>query len=347
MPAVSTSSSYSENFCIFCQKDLKTHSRRHLLSHVPWFFGEFLCVFCDRKLQDRARLLVHAEQVAHIKNVGRNLGRDNSYIIQLRREVLQETRVQLGEEHPVTKLYEELCEVNFTVTQDLPDGFLEKDLFPVGPTRPLKQNMPEMDTPVQDETYMHHVEPVSPAAGISNGFVTDTANGATMYLGDIAPGTTYQVVACQPSQVSAANPTLGQIDMPSLPSPPRERAASPCPSLPKRQCSESNTDLLTRLAEMEQRVEQKLEALNRKVVETARSQTKDLERSFSRLEGRVDSSTKEITKYQKLLADNLQNNICGALQQLKSFKEHGGLTLPLVKGLEALAQEAKKIYEEH
>ena len=74
--------------------------------------------------------------------------------------------------------------------------------------------------------------------------------------------------------------------------------------------------ILARLAEMEKSLEQRLESLNRKVVDTAKQQTKDLDRSFRRVEAKVDGGVETVTGYQKLLADTLQENISSALNQL-------------------------------
>ena len=112
-----------------------------------------------------------------------------------------------------------------------------------------------------------------------------------------------------------------------LPLPPPPRVESDIVPAPKRHCSEMaptmGSAILTRLADIEKTMEQRVESLNHKIAETTGQQAKDLEKSLQRIQCQVDNSTKTITGYQKLLADSLQASVCSAIQQLGQMRAQG------------------------
>lgn len=301
------------------------------MSHLPWFFGEFVCLFCELCFLDSSKLKIHAKTQKHLTQVEQYRVKDRSCITKLRQGIYKQKKGQLGRRHPITQAVKDSLLAEFTCTTDLPSGYLEKNLFPTGPVHKVAVHS-AMETPVRDEAHDNGIVPVSPG-------------GFELFQELVTAGTSAgeQPGTSRDSPRDTSPTSSGSSTLPRLPSPPRGLGGEP---RSKRPCLEHDDIqvLMKRLDSLEKSIEAKVDAVSHKVVDTAKHQTKDLERSFKAMGDRISESTSTVMAYQNTLATQLQTNICGAVSQLQAMRQHGGLTLPLVKALESLAAEAGSLY---
>ena len=219
---------------------------------------------------------------------------------------------------------EGLVQRKYTTNFDRSDSILDCiDLFP---NPPVKMNTPEQDNG-QQSAFTGELPtefPRMPADVMISSSDTPSFNAAL-------------------TSDNIVTHSHGMEQLAELPEPPvRPAKCSRKASSPS--CSEDNSALMSKLYTLEQ----KLDSLGKKVVETAASQTADLKARLCKLEDTIESNCANVQTYSKSLALFLQKDIAKVLDTVKLIQQSGNgppMSPAMLSALITLSREAVKIYE--
>ena len=313
----------------FCESTFSNSYKRtrHSLKHLPWFFGNNLCVICEVKFDSTPRLFEHCTSNPHAETV--KLNKQTIDVVQERQNFARSADQGVN----TAKYLEELVQKKYTTNFDRSDGILDcVDLFP---NSPVKMNTPEQDNN-QPATSL------SPYAGM---LPTESPRMPSVITD---PDTTdFSVIETNDGEkgvcLTARSHDCSQVE--ELPEPPLKPAkhsrTSTTPSCSEdKQCDK----LMSKLCALEH----KLDSLSKKVVDTAESQSADLKVRLSRLEDSIESNCANTQSYSKSLAVFLQKDISKVLDTVRLIQEteNGPKMSPvMLSALVTLSKEAVKLYE--
>ena len=323
--------------CVYCGATYYNSFKlyRHCLKHLPWFFGSIVCCVCKQRFDSKPRLEEHCESRSHTALVckGTNTPLD---IHQFRVEYCELEGISRGSEFD--DFLQNYCLHRKVYTNfDRPNGILDRNLFLDPPKK--------MDTPVQDDiadtSGYQGMLPTSFPVMTSQITVLGEVQG-DLVIGQDKP----DAPSNSGDQVQdVSGDTTGATDGASTR---LENLPEPVPV--KRKCSFTSTSpgeqslLLARLASLENKVD----SLGKKVVETAVNQTADLKGKLSKLEDLMEVNCARVQQYSKTLAMVLQKDIgkvMDTVNLIRQTPQAPTVSQEMLKALLTLSQEAVKIYE--
>ncbi len=118
--------------CQYCDKKYRTKFalKRHLLSHAPWYSGDYLCSFCHIRFQDKTRLISHSQSVRHQRSL------EAAQIFHFQATSIPALRnnfVEKRDGSPHFKDFQALQTARYVTTQDLPDRKVTETLLAATP----------------------------------------------------------------------------------------------------------------------------------------------------------------------------------------------------------------------
>ena len=247
-------------------------------THLPWYFGNILCIICEQRFKVKQKLFEHCETKGHQRKLDANKA---PFDVQSERRQFVETERCAYSQVIIGFIEENFTEKEFFTNFDRPDGIIDRlDLFPESPKR-VTMNTPELDSAPQDMVLCNGMLPMEfPCMPTSLGPIDPSTFAASM--DEVVP------------QGGSSNATLSQrsIDVhpmvDELPDPPER---------PTKQARSQSApvgpadDRLAAVVSKQQATEGKIDSLNKKVVDTAESQTADLKSRLSKLEECVKHNT--------------------------------------------------------
>ena len=322
--------------CLFCSSVFKSKSKgkRHSVTHLPWYFGNILCIICEQRFEVKQKLFEHCETKGHQRKLDANKAR---FDVQSERRQFVEIERCTYSQVIIGFIEENFTEKEFFTNFDRPDGIIDRlDLFPDSPKR-VTMNTPELDSVPQDMV-------------VCNGMLPMEFPRMSTSLGPIDPSTFTASMDEVSPQGGSSNATLSQRstdvhpmveELPDPPERPTKRARSQ--SAPVGPADDRLAAVVSKL----QAIEGKIDSLNKKVVDTAESQTADLKNRLSKLEECVEHNTTQVQGYSKMLAMTLQRDITKVLETVGQLgKVQGSQVSPeMLSALVTLSREAMKMYQ--
>lgn len=300
--------------CLFCNSKFGNRNqlrKRHILQHLPWFFGEQLCYICTQRFDSNYKLLKHCEGVNHMKRVATAKPKPN--IAELRINHLQTLTEAQAEQCRELAYHSHIS--NFDRKDSFYDDFW---LFQTMNT----PKTPE-DGPREESTFDGTLPPNFP--------VFNDINFQPVIDVDQQPVVT---------EFDSPNPAVSLSALPEPPMSKRKRASTP--ELEREPGQE--VDILKRLISLEGKVDN----LNRKVVDTAQEQSADIKKQLQRIEGIVESNAAATQSYAKSLAMVLQKDIAKVLETATTLEKAAGpkLTPAALQALLTLSSESMRLYQQ-